>query len=268
MRIVTMLFHGTQITVFDPRWATVAGHAGLATYEAVMDYSGPLHSDTLTTRVYHLDPRPDLWPGGVYLKKFIYSSWCRCFLRPAKANIEVRNYRFLRRLGLSVPAVLAAGQRRTFGSVTDAFLITAGIENARPLDSFVQDGRIALLPEEITEILDQLADVVGTMHRASFFHIDLQWQNVLIQQNASGQGPRRRVFLIDCPRGGRRWFPLRSWNGRMHDLAGLDKLAGVCFSPKDRVKWFKQYAGIRKLGWQDRLLIRWILRELASRRRK
>jgi len=258
------VFHGEQIVVFDPRWTRQAVGAGLGAYASIIGYDGPVLSETITTRVYHLNPNPEIWPGGVYLKKFIYTSWARFFLRPAKAYLEVRNYRFLQKLNLNVPQVLAAGQRRKFGGLVDAFILTAGIENALSLEDYFRSKQ---QPEEIIEILDKMAQIVGIMHRANFFHIDLQWRNILIQRNNSnGQSPIK-VFLIDCPRGGRRWFFLRSWNGRMHDLAGLDKLAGLYLTPKERLKWFKQYAGIEKLGWLDHLLIKRIVREIESRRR-
>ncbi len=260
------MIHGTEIEVFDPRWSAAASEAGLDSYEKIIECDTGFISATSTTRVYHLHPAPAVWPGGVFLKKFAYSSRIRFFLRTAKPHVEQRNYRFLRDIGLNVPEVLAIGQRRSFGGLIDAFIITAGIENARSLEDYFQKSDASLTPAEMMMVLDQLADIVGTMHRRNFYHIDLQWRNVLIQRNPEGQIPPIRVFLIDCPRGGRRWFALRSWNGRMHDLAGLDKLAGLYLSPKDRLKWFKQYAGIRKLGWQDRLLIRWITRELESRR--
>ncbi len=258
------MFHGTEIKVFDPHWPVVAGRIGLRDYSSILNYADSLLSESSTTRVHHLNPDSDLWPGGVYLKKFIYKSRMRFFLRPAKPYTEVKNYGFLRKLNLNVPHVIAAGCQKKFGSVVNAFILTEGIPNARPLEDLVHKTHLLLKPPEIIQVLDQLADILGTMHRASFFHIDLQWRNVLIQREPDRD--EIKVFLIDCPRGGRRWFFPRSWNGRMHDLAGLEKLASLYLSPKDRLKWFKQYAGIKKLGWQDRFLIKWIVRELESRR--
>jgi tRNA A-37 threonylcarbamoyl transferase component Bud32 len=263
-----VLVHGTQLKVFDSRWPAVADRLGLGDYPSLMNFNAVPLSDTSTTRVYHLNPDAGLWPGGVYLKKFIYKSPVRFFLRPAKPFIELRNYEFLRSLNLNVPHVIAAGQRRKFGSVVDAFLLTEGIPNARPLEDIAQKTHLLLTPPEILQLLDQLAETVGIMHQARFFHIDLQWRNVLIQTEKEAGGGKVivKVFLIDCPRGGRRWFFPRSWNGRMHDLAGLEKLASLYLSPKERLKWFKQYAGIKKIGWQDRFLIKGIIRELESRR--
>jgi hypothetical protein len=259
-----VLFHGTEIKVFDPRWPEVAGRIGLRDYPSILDFADGRLTESSTTRVHYLNPDSTLWPGGLYLKKFIYKSWMRFFLRPAKAYTEVANYNFLRKINLNVPRVIAVGRRRKFGSVVDAFILTEGIHNAQPLEDLVHKTHLLLTPLEITLLLDQLAEIVGTMHRARFFHIDLQWRNVLIQR--SPDRGEIKIFLIDCPRGGRRWFFIRSWNGRMHDLAGLEKLAGLYLSPKDRLKWFKQYAGIKKLGWQDRFLIKWIIREREARR--
>jgi len=261
-----LIVHGTEIRICDPRWSDVARNAGLDTYEKIARVELPIFYRASTSHVFHLNPAPEIWPGGVFLKRFFYSSPVRFFLRPAKPYIEYRNYRILQKLGINVPDVLAVGQRRTFGGLVDAFILTAGIENTHTLEQHLRREELTLSPSELTDIFDQLADMVGTMHRHNFFHVDLQCRNVLIQRPSTDPKTPVRVFIIDSPRGGRRWFSPRSWNGRMHDLAGLDKLASLYLSPKDRLKWFKQYAGIQKLNWQDRFLIKQIVRRIESRR--
>jgi len=261
------MLHGTEMIVPDEGWKASAPAAGLGTYERLAEYTGDVFSETSTTRVYRLNPNPDRWPGGVFLKRFFYPSPWRFFLRPAKPYVEARNYQFLRELGLNVPDVLAFGQRRRYGGLIDAVIVTAGIVDARSLETYFSGDPPGLSPEELMEVLDQMARIVATMHQANFFHIDLQWRNILIQRPPAGGSRDIRVYLIDCPRGGRRVLPFRSWNGRLHDLAGLEKLAGLYLSPKERVKWFKQYTGVRKLSWQDRRLIQSIIRELESRRK-
>ncbi len=256
-----MLFHGTEIIECDVRWPQLARRLGFEDYSAIIEYSGNLWSESSLTRVHRLNPDPSVWPGGIFLKKVVPNAWYRFFLRPAKCSIEAKNYCLLRRLGILVPEVLAVGERRKYGGLIDAFIITSGIANAVNLEEFAKRSDAA---DFMPAILDQLADIVGTMHGANFFHIDLQWRNILVQE----MNGEVMIYLIDCPRGGRRWEFFRRWNGRLHDLAGLDKLAGLYLSPKQRLKWFKQYAGGGKFRWQDRLLIRRIVRRIEFRRQR
>jgi tRNA A-37 threonylcarbamoyl transferase component Bud32 len=255
-----MVFHGTKITVLDERWASL----GFRNYDEIMDWEDNFISKTLTTQVYWVGGDQAVLPGGVYLKKVLSNYWGRYFLRRAKSAKELRNYRIMQQIGVPVPRVIAVGERRRFGGLIDAFIMTEGVAESETLEDYAKTH--PQRDEAFIGICQQLADIVRGMHRAGFYHIDLQWRNVLVKRE-SGQGSVR-VFLIDCPRGGRRRLPLRCWNGKMHDLAGLEKLGKVYLSPKERLRWFKAYNAGRKFSRADRRMIEAIRKELGKRESK
>jgi tRNA A-37 threonylcarbamoyl transferase component Bud32 len=263
-----MLFHGTEIIAHDPRWPELARRLRFTHYRDIIAREDNPVSRTSITRVHFMNPDPQVWPGGIYLKKTIPDRWSRFFLRPAKSHLEARNYQLLERLEIPVPRVLATGQRRRFGALIDAFLITEGVANAVTLEQYASENAGEPPAKEFRAIFDQLVDMVRRMHRENVYHIDLQWRNVLVQRNPAGEGCEVKLFLIDSPRGGKRRLPLRQWNGRMHDLAGLEKLARLYLSQKERLHWFKRYLGGGKLTRRDRRMIQSIERELEHRRQR
>jgi tRNA A-37 threonylcarbamoyl transferase component Bud32 len=162
-----------------------------------------------------------------------------------------------------VPKVVAVGERRKFGGLVDAFIMTQGVPKSETLEEYAKTH--PQRGEAFREIFRQLVEIVRKMHAAGFYHIDLQWRNVLIQ-NGENRG-NVKVFLIDCPRGGRRLWTLSRWNGKMHDLAGLEKLGRVYLSSKERLGWFKMYNGGRKFNRADRAMIKAIRKQLGKKER-
>jgi hypothetical protein len=252
-----MVFHGTKIIEMDSR----RPRPGVSRYDEIIGWDRNFISETSITRVYHLNPDPAKWPGGIFLKKIVADHWWRYFLRPAKSVIEAKNYRMMEAIQVPVPKVLAIGERRYFGGLVNAFIMTEGVAESETLEAYAEN-HSKQRDRAFFEIFDQLADIVQRMHAANFYHIDLQWRNVLVQKKSEKNEDGIRVFLIDCPRGGRRRLPYRMWNGKMHDLAGLEKLGRVYLSAKERLRWFKRYNGGRKFKRQDRAMIRAIEREL------
>lgn len=295
-----MVFHGNEMITMDPRWGELAKLLGFERYSAIIGYVENPVSQTSITRVHRLEADKNEWRGGIFLKKIIADRWYRYFLREAKVYLEAKNYRRMDEIGIPVPKVLAIGERRFLGGLIDAFLLTTGVEDAMTLEEYaerywnkvehrdvpgrrkerrgipapeemargevhsagVEDGgRVAA---EMEEIFEQLAGIVRKMHDANFFHIDLQWRNILVQRRPEGV----KLFLIDCPRGGRRWFWLRRRNGIMHDLAGLDKLASLYFTPRTRLNWYKKYVGGRGFDRQDRAMLWRVRWEIEHRRQR
>jgi tRNA A-37 threonylcarbamoyl transferase component Bud32 len=209
--------------------------------------------------VFCLNPDPKRWPGGVFLKKYFSPSPMRFFLRRAKSQLEAANYQFLSKNGFNVPAVIAAGENRRFGCLTGAFLLTKGIPNVKSMEEVHQKYH----SEKI--IFMNLANIIAEMHKLNFYHIDLQWRNILIQDSDSDASDPS-IFIIDCPRGAKRFLWFRKSNGKMHDLAGLEKLAEKNLSRTDRLRWYKIYTGHSQLTPADRKMIRNIRRQLQKRR--
>lgn len=204
--------------------------------------------------------------GEFYLKVYRYGSNARRLaLWPDKGGMEARNYRILRRhCGVSVPDVIAYGSRRRRGYLLDAFILTRAIPHAVSLDDFAKRRwgpnrcntkglATAAIDDSLRHhLLIHTADIVARMHRAGFFHIDLQWRNILIADDGSD---RPRIFLIDSARGSRREWKILQAHGRLRDLSSLYKEARVQFTPREQVLWLRRYFGVPRLTQDHHAMI-------------
>lgn len=199
-----------------------------------------------------------------FLKSYRYTGRRRRFaLRADKAALEASNYRFLRdACRIDVPDVICWGHERSFLRIRGAFILTRGIPEAVPLDSFVaarwpkaQDGFGDPLRERIMELVARL---VRRMHAAHFYHVDLQWRNILIMQGSSAAP---RLFIIDSSRGGPRKVRLFQEHGRLRDLSSLAKEAAWRLTRTERLRWLRQYLGVRRLDADHRLIVQTVERD-------
>lgn len=240
--------------------------AGLCAYEDfVRCQDSELVHESNTTTTRRLELPATQRDGRCYLKVYRYADKALPLrLTRSKPLREARNYASLReKCRIDVPDVIAVGSRRRGGILQDGFILTRGIFNAGTLDSFVDlhgDDRPALRCHLITAT----AGIVARMHAAHFYHIDLQWRNLLVSDDGTD---RPRVFVLDCVRGGRRIHPLMRAHGRLRDLSSLHKDARVRLSRTEQVRWLRRYLGVRKLSEIHRAMIRSIVqdRELKDR---
>ncbi|MCB9858148.1 MAG: hypothetical protein H6818_20885 [Phycisphaerales bacterium] len=208
-----------------------------------------------------------------YLKIHDYAYWRRARWRREKGELETANYATMRnRCGVDVPAVIAHGSRTRGWRYRDGFILTQSIRGAASLDRFVEadPGRVD------NRLLGAVAGVVRRMHSASYFHIDLQWRNILVVDSAEG-GDRPgaadaplsplHVYLLDSPRGGIQSSGVGRQHGRIRDLSSLYKDARRWLSPRVQLRWLKCYLGTRRLTAIDRGMIRTILRDRAIKDR-
>jgi len=226
---------------------------------------GVVVASTATSRTRRLE-LPDA--GGVetfYLKQYSYAArGLRHRLHWHKGAIEARNYRLMRdAAGVGVPEVVAIGSRRAGLRLVDAFILTRAIDEARPLDEWWREKAATggVSTELRREIGEQLAGIVAQMHRAHFYHVDLQWRNILVR------GPQGAVelFVLDSSRGGRRWLPWMRWHFRMRDLSSLEKSAREFVTPARRMRFVREY--VRRAACPERPR-RLIERIIADRARK
>ncbi|HMJ91343.1 MAG TPA: lipopolysaccharide kinase InaA family protein [Candidatus Acidoferrum sp.] len=170
-------------------------------------------------------------------------SW-RFWKRDSKARREFQNYRQLETLGVPVAQRVAVGEQRdVIGRLKSAFIITVAVPGARTLIEFAQDqpmraGRLRIYAE--------LSRAVRVMHEANFFHHDLVWRNVLVNE-------RGEIVLIDCPRGGVSHFGKE--RRRLRDLASLDKSAWKFCRRTERLRFLLAYLGKTRVDDEARTLI-------------
>lgn len=204
-----------------------------------------------------------------YLKIHDYSYWRRSRLRQDKGALEAANYLLLRdHCGIDVPDVIARGWRVRGLRYADGFILTRSVDGSRSLESVAaaSDGAID------ESLLRELAVVVRRMHAASYFHIDLQWRNILVvrQDRSSqdtGMAGSARIFLLDSPRGGLQSSAVGRAHGRIRDLSSLHKEARRWLGARVQLRWLKWYLDCERLSPIDRAMVRTILRDRSSKDR-
>lgn len=193
---------------------------------------------------------------ALYLKVYRYEplSWRTLFVRD-KCTIESRNYSALRALGgVVVPDVIAAGHRRKSGRLQSAFILTRGVRAARRLDEWLDDRSTNSTAR--MRLLADFAEMIAEMHRAGFYHVDLQLRNVLV---SLVEPDRPALYLIDSARGGVRRWSVRREYGRFRDLSSLHKGAIGRLCGREQLRWLKRYLGVERLNELHRGLARTIL---------
>lgn len=175
-----------------------------------------------------------------------------------KVSAEVRNARTLATIGINVPETICHGSRAGLLRIRDSFLVTKAIPGAMPLDAFV-DSHVQSRNDAQRRVLFQsLATLIRQMHDAHFFHIDLQWRNILV---ASTSGGAPMLYLIDSTRGGLRPPGIRAEHGRLRDLSSLAKDAQSRLTRTELARWLRAYLGVPCLAAEHRLIIQTIERD-------
>jgi tRNA A-37 threonylcarbamoyl transferase component Bud32 len=168
---------------------------------------------------------------------------------------EWTNLNYLHSCHIPVPDVLAFGQQRVCGVFQRGALITEEVAGAMDLARMARE-RPDLLGDQAWRhhVIRLLARYVGRLHRHRFIYQDLKWRNILV----SASFPPA-VYFIDCPSGGFRAWNWRLRRGIIRDLASLDKTARQYVSPRDRLRFYRQYRGITRLTENDKRQIRRIV---------
>jgi tRNA A-37 threonylcarbamoyl transferase component Bud32 len=219
-------------------------------------------SNTTTTR------RVELGADGLHARFFLKvyhheGPGRRRRLLRDKCAREARNYRLLHeRCAVGVPEVVAHGARRRGLHVLESFIMTRAIDGAMSLEQ-LNVPRLATSPGPCgaamrRKLLAITAALVARMHAAGFYHIDLQWRNLLV---ASSANEEPRIFVLDCVRGGLRRTALGRAHGRVRDLSSLHKDARHRLSRTEQLRWLRTYLGIRRMGPEEKALIQAIVHD-------
>jgi tRNA A-37 threonylcarbamoyl transferase component Bud32 len=186
-------------------------------------------------------------PLPVFIKVYDYARPTWRFLgRASKARREYDSYLVFRQLGIRCAQPVACGEvRDAIGRLQRAFIITVAVPDARMLHEYLRDRcPDRSTPDSVQNrkaITQQLAEMLARVHDAGFFHNDLHWRNVLVNEDAGGLRPVPVVWLIDCPRGSHCRFPILRERRQLKDLATLDRGAdGVC-TLRERVRFVREY---------------------------
>lgn len=193
-----------------------------------------------------------------FFKRYTYpkSKQSRYWLRASKAQVETFAYAQLKKLGIPTLKVIAFGEKRLFGKLQAAYIITEGINDSMDLQQFANDVWFDMPKDKRSqvylEIRNQLFKQLKNAHDASFFHQDLHWRNILItQENGVYQ-----TTWIDCPRAAYRTLPINAKHGQMVDLSSLARRSLDYLSRSERFRALSQYLKHNNQGWTDKSLFK------------
>lgn len=182
----------------------------------------------------------------VYVKVYTYKKHpLQRYLRQGRSRIESRNLLLFQSLDIPTAPVVAWGSRRNaIGRTIEEFIVTESIEDAIPLDTFIEEHCSDPTKSEHLvcreQIINQVALATRTIHAANFIHHDLKWRNLLCRFE---QG-LPKVYWIDCPTGGFSKLKFRHQRGRRKDCATLDKLARRLCTKDERLQFIATYLGL------------------------
>ncbi len=237
-----------QWTIVDEPGAALLAEHGFTTHiDFVERQPGQEVGRSSTTRTTRVSIGCAGESAIFFVKTYRYAGnqWRHRFRRD-KASLEAANYALLDEIGVGTAPVVAHGSRRTGLRLVDAVIVTRGLPDVVSLDRLFElrwpDARVHGGNALRREILDRVNYEVRRMHEAGFFHIDLQWRNILIgglSENGIG------VYLLDAPRGGLRRSPWTREHGRLRDLSCLYKEARRRLSRTEQLRWLLIYLGVQ-----------------------
>jgi len=184
----------------------------------------------------------------------------RRWLGRPRVQAEWENLQAFQARGIPTAKIAAFGLERRFGAFVRGALITEEIPRARSLTQLVASSDPRMHDRRwITAILRQIALMTRQLHQRGFAHNDLKWRNILVNNDNPPT-----VFLIDCPCGAHWSGPLLQ-RRLIKDLACLDKGSRDELSRTQRLRFYLDYAGHRRLDETDKKRIIEVLAYFAGR---
>lgn len=195
-----------------------------------------------------------------YLKRYHRDSLLRQSIGRGRFVSEYRNLKLFGKLGIPTPEIVLFGGQWRWGVLQRGVLATRAVENASALSEWAQNHWLYRRGRPwLRQLLADLADYTRRLHDQGFAHVDLKARNILLRD-----GERGKLFFIDCPSG---HFPLWGMRrrGAIKDLACMDKVGKTALSARERLYFYKCYAGVKKLSAGDKRRIRRISRFFKGR---
>lgn len=198
-----------------------------------------------------------------FIKRYFKTKGFVSWLGLSRLQTETKNQLWFNKINLPAAEVVAYGEERLLLKVKRGVLITQGIDNVTDLSVLAEKHREKFIkPVWRNQLIEQLAQILKTLHSHHFCHNDMHWRNVLIQENRNST--EIKAYLIDCPSGRRQLWPFLNYK-ILKDLANIDKFAPQHLSRTQRLKFFYLYRGITKLNARDKKMVLAILQHKANR---
>jgi hypothetical protein len=197
------------------------------------------------------------------------SAWSavKDWFRASKALRFLKQGVALSDAGFLVPPTVAAGEKRHFGMLKAAFVLTAAIDGA-PLATFLKENaartNAGLSVLEKRAALKALARQIRRFHDLGFVHGDLVASNIFVCRDAA---MNLQFVFMDNDRTRRypKWLPQSLWK---RNLVQLNRLPLSSISLQDRIRFFQEYSTIEPGAALNRRLLQWLEQKTRERRRQ
>ncbi|MRI31610.1 heptose kinase [Endozoicomonas sp. OPT23] len=230
---------------------SAAARKAFSSLDSVFSLSGKEVSSDKLSNVHRIE----IDGIGYYVKRYTKAGkGLRRYAGRSRIRAEWENMLFFHKLGIPAAKVIAYGEEKSFTMMTRGVLITEEVKNTKDLKTMVDEGSPKIQDGKwMSSVLEQVAGITRTLHSKNFIHTDHKWRNILVTQ-----GEKPSCFLIDCPAG--EILPSAiAGRKKIKDLACLDKVAKLCLSKTQRVRFFKIYTSSSKLSLKDKQTIESII---------
>jgi hypothetical protein len=212
---------------------------------------------------------PESQQPGYFLKvHHSASAWStvKDWFRASKAMRFLKQGMALSEAGFLVPPTVAAGEKRHFGMLKAAFVLTAAIDGA-PLTTFLKEnagcanGDLSVIEKRAA--LQSLARQIRRFHDLGFVHGDLVASNIFVCRDPAMD--LQFVFMDnDRTRQYPKWLPQSLWK---RNLVQLNRLPLSSISLQDRIRFFQTYSAAERAADLNRPLLQWLEQKTRERRR-
>lgn len=262
------LTRGTRWTWLDPRYAK-ALPADLEEQVMGLDARDRLHAKQGRSTARVVFHGPD-GPVSVYLKRHFRLPWAErlaALVHPAGHHTpgaaEFAHLDRARALGLTVPDVVAAGERLGPWGHVQSFLMVAELTGALALHEAIPVLAETLEPrrfERLKRVLARrMAEATARLHVARAFHKDLYLCHFYVNMTEAQQPDSEPgITVIDLHRlGVHRWLSARwRWKDLGQLLYSTEGVNGL--SRRDALRFFAHYRRLTHLRWprwQARMIV-------------
>ncbi len=239
----------------NTRWYVAAGWRSLLfgpNAPLWVSLAADLRAEVVKRAPHRTVHRLELNGRRVYVKHFRGSRWSdilRAVALGSPARREGRRLREVAHRGVPTSRLLAWGERRRFGFVTESYLVTEAIEDVSTLGEYLTTRLPALTLRQRVRakrrLLDGLAGFLAQMHRAGIRHNDLHSGNILVScPTAAGESVGAPAFHLIDVASVRIGGPL-SWPSAAKSLAGLAAIGRHCTTRTERLRFWRDYVSRR-----------------------
>jgi hypothetical protein len=250
---------GWSLTVDSDSWSRALWRVILAD---IHKQAPSRHPQTLKLNL------PESHQQSYFLKVYHSASgWSavKDWFRISKALRFLKQGMALSEAGFLVPPAVAAGEKRHFGILKTAFVLTAAIDGA-PLTIFLENNAggtsAALSVIEKRAALQALARQIRRFHDLGFVHGDLVAANIFVRRDPA---MNLQFVFMDNDRTRRypKWLPQSLWK---RNLVQLNRLPLSSISLQDRIRFFQEYSAAERPADLNRPLLKWLEQKTRERR--